>query len=354
MGRVSLRPDGSTSSRCATNQTSLQTAANWGDNCYSDTDDTGGEQKMVYIPQFCYYVDYVAAHNIVWWVGQVGDQFTLQAADGTFTGGTYTFSSSDIHQAFIVDSVAKSAAYVSAYEGYYNSGLGYIESKAGVTPTGTDNATVTTGTLMRTYVEAAGVGWEIATVQMYSALQYLYVIEYASLNSQSALGYGFTNTTLQNTGTTTSYGNASYGGANTVAMSFRGVENLWGNTRTFIEGMNVNSGAVYISPQSRGHTYAWGISTSPYASASVTIPSANSYITAVASSPAWAFLPSAASGGSASTYFCDQETEASGWAAELFGGYYTSSNNAGVFAQFAAFTATHANVNCVRVQYLPS
>ena len=71
MGRVSLRPDGSVSSRCNVNTTPLQT----GDNCYSDTDQTGSEQKMVYIPQFCYYCDTLTANQVWWWVGQVGDTF---------------------------------------------------------------------------------------------------------------------------------------------------------------------------------------------------------------------------------------------------------------------------------------
>lgn len=359
MGRLSLRPDGSVSSRCLTNQTSLQTAANWGDNCYSDTDQTGGEQKMVYIPQFCYAVDVLTPNQVWWWVGQVGDQFYKSDSSGT-----YTFSTSDIHPAFIVDGVAKSAAYIGAYEGYNSSSV--LQSVAGVTPT-----VSTSKPNLRTYAENIGTGWELSTLQMYGALQYLYTIEYASLNSQESLGRGNTNSSaMVNTGYTTSNGNASYGTtANyTTPMSYRGVENLWGNVYKYVEGFRTDASVnVWIAAQTAAHTYSdvstltggQGTAVGPYVN-TASVPSVTwGYINTIFTTTgtyglSWVFLAATESGGSATTYFCD-ETNATASRCGSFGGNWApggSGTAGGVYMVYGAIYTGGSTV-AARLQYFP-
>ena len=236
MGRVSMRPDGSVASRCPVGQTSLQVAANWGDNCYSDTDTTGNEQKVVYVPQFCYYIDTLTANQVWFWVGQIGDTFRLSndSADHTFT-------SADIQPAFIENSVVKNSMFVGAYEAYYNSTTAKLESIAGRTPS--DNITPAN---FRAYAANINPQWTMMTIQALAALQILIIIEYASLDSQSTLGYGNSGATatLKNTGATGSTGvnrgNASYGntGDYTTEMSYRGIEQLWGNMYKYLDGAN--------------------------------------------------------------------------------------------------------------------
>ena len=363
MGRVSMRPDGSVASRCKVNQTSLQTSLNWGDNCYSDTNvDNNGEQKMVYVPQFCSYADYVAEHNIVWWVGLIGDSFTLQAADGTFTGAVHTLTSSDIHPAFLVDGVAKSGAYVGAYEAY-NSGS-TLQSVAGVAPTVSQNKLT-----FRGQAEALGVGWELETIQMHAALQLLATIETGTLSSQAStalLGYGATQVgTTLNTGTTTSYGNASYGTtADTVhANSYRGVENIFGNLQHFLEGLRTDATDVYwICPQTNVRTAGLGYSESialgtaglPYVTTSITAPTTTAYTISVTPAVGWGFIP-LTTGGSLSTYFCDSVTIAAGGAVFTTMGFAASGSAflAGLYAYYGLTGTPSSTVLGARLQYFP-
>ena len=360
MGRVSLRPDGSTSSRCVTNQTSLQTAANWGDNCYSDTDQTGGEQKLVYVSQFCYHIDILTATQVWFWVGQVGDTYrnSTNTAD-------YTFSASDIHPAFLVGGVAKSGIYVGAYEGYISSST--LQSVAGVTPT--ISQTIAT---FRTDAEVIGVGWELTTVQSLAALQLLFILEYASLDSQAVLGNGITyDTALHVTGATTSNGNASYGtiANNTTAMSFRGVENLWGNSYMFIEGLNIKGNYdPWIVPQAsvRATQYNSASYATPYVDTAVSIASTAACITGVFTDPTvciggnWAFIPSASSGSTyTNNYLSDEIIPATGNRIVTHGGAFdtgissASAYHVGIFMwSLGNATTTWADVGA-RLMYMP-
>ena len=87
-------------------------------------------------------------------------------------------------------------------------------------------------------------------------MQYLFYIEYASLNSQTALGRGVcdiaddgaTNMSLV-TGATGILGNLSGSAPGTdgkVSISYRGIENPWGNVWKWVDGGIVeNSGKWY-------------------------------------------------------------------------------------------------------------
>jgi len=357
MGRVSMRPDGSVASRCPVNQTSLQVANNWGDNCYSDTnDDANRQQKMVYVHQFCFYIDYVAAHNIVYWVGQIGDTFTLQAADGTFTGATYTFTSSDIHPAFSVDGVAKSGIYIGAYTAYNSSNV--LQSVAGVTPTST-NAPLTIANA-RTYAYALNSvssikNWGLTTIQTYLAVAMLCFVEYATFYVRSALGTGVLSGSLANTGGTVSYGNASYGSpTTTVQMTYRGIEDFWGNMGYFIEGMNFKANATpFIAPQSVVNTYACDTFTGVYADTTHTQP-ATGWVSAVY--PDWEFISSSTAGSpssSLSTYLCSNQQYATVNRVPFLG-WSLSGGLSGLFSYVAQYSSVSTANLGYRIQYLPS
>ncbi len=61
-----------------------------------------------------------------------------------------------------------------------------------------------------------------------SATQLLFLIEYASFNSQANIGKGVKDEAFNSTGSTSDLGNAS-GASETGAVSYRGEENLWGH-----------------------------------------------------------------------------------------------------------------------------
>lgn len=321
VGRVSLRPDGSVASRCNLNTTAFQS----GDNCYSDTDDTGNEQKMVYVPQCCTLCDTSGA-NINWWVGLVGDSFYLQS------GSLYTFTTADIHPAFIVDGKIKSGVYISAYEAYYNSALGILESKAGVAPT-----VSTAKSTLRGYANAIGAGWELCTMQIYGLMQYLETIELGTLYNTNVWDGVLGLAPLINTGYTAlngTYptGNASWGApyasAKPTPMAYRGVESLIGNTDTIVEGIRTDTAnGIWVAQQysihnATGNTYtdsstltptgtgSAGTVVGPYVKTGVVVPAiAYQHVTAVftttgANGLSFCFLPSVG-GGAGGTYYCD-------------------------------------------------
>lgn len=81
-----------------------------------------------------------------------------------------------------------------------------------------------------------GSGWGITTIQTLSATQLLFAIEYATFNSQTAIGNGVVNVTETiKTGSTSSLGNTS-GSVASGGVSYRGEENLWGNIYNLIDG----------------------------------------------------------------------------------------------------------------------
>lgn len=117
-----------------------------------------------------------------------------------------------------------------------------------------------------------GTGWEQETVEMVSAIHLLFGIEYCSLNGQTSIGAGVTSITDNGKGncgsfigSTASLGNGSGAAASTidymgttqttngrVSISYRGIEDFWGNLWKFAEGLAIwgdgtmGGGAPYI------------------------------------------------------------------------------------------------------------
>lgn len=142
-----------------------------------------------------------------------------------------------------------------AYEGAVLSDRLY--SIAGQQPT--TNITIETA---ENYAKARGTGWHIMNMQAISANQMLEMIEFGSLNGQTSLEDGVSNlpaTPNVNcsaiTGSTASLGNATGHAESTIsnndgttvtnttagtrAISYRGMENPWGNVWQMIGGINI-------------------------------------------------------------------------------------------------------------------
>jgi hypothetical protein len=102
-----------------------------------------------------------------------------------------------------------------------------------------------------------GVGWEQQFFTATSMIQMLFVVEYASLNSQAVIGQGVVNKAYRDlindaeiTGATSSLGNRSGRAVGTdglVSISYRGIENFWGNIWKWVDGFNIKDGFAYIS-----------------------------------------------------------------------------------------------------------
>lgn len=157
-----------------------------------------------------------------------------------------------VHPAFVRDGVEVDRIYLSAFEGSIKNGGQYLANDEQLSSFGdTDklssipNAKPASGTTQpltranaRKLAQNRGAGWGITTVQTLSATQLLFMIEYATFNAQTAIGRGAANTTIK-MGSTSSFGNTS-GSVSSGGVSYRGEENLWGNTYMWVDGIELD------------------------------------------------------------------------------------------------------------------
>ncbi|WP_214855017.1 fibronectin type III domain-containing protein [Exiguobacterium sp. s130] len=112
----------------------------------------------------------------------------------------------------------------------------------------------------REMAQSHGPGWGIEDFHLVSAVQLLYLVEYANFNSQAAIGIGDTNNpyggvdgAVLRVGATATYGNSTYGKtvaerytrADTV-VSYRGIEDVFGAMSRYVDGVFITSGNAYL------------------------------------------------------------------------------------------------------------
>ena len=200
-----------------------------------------------------------------------------------------------------------------------------------------------------------GTGWRQQDFYLSSAIQLLYVTEYASWNSQSMIGMGRTQLTggtwvqgsyIKETGLSNGNGNgtnaAAYAGdaddvgAEAAYMTYRGIENFFGNIWKWVDGFNINDGIPYVSnvdtdfaddtATGTGSTYARLLDIN---GAGITLPQGTNDYQSTLEQIAGGFLPSAL-GGSSSTYITDYYYQAAAWRVAMLGGYASDALFAGV------------------------
>jgi len=118
----------------------------------------------------------------------------------------------------------------------------------------------------RVWASNRGAGWSQMMIDVHSAIQLLYLTEYASFYSQSVLGYGIAavadwpayndQNPIAKTGNSNVVGNASGNtataaittgvGAQSVYLSYRGLENYYGHIWKWLDGINTNNNRSYI------------------------------------------------------------------------------------------------------------
>ena len=283
---------------------------------------------------------------------------------------THSWSISDVplpgyelHPAHIVDGNTVNYRYIGAYDacvantisGLYQSGLNYdnnvtaglswnvnaykLSSVSGIYPAvGLNRAD------SRSMAANRGNRWRQLDFHLLSLIQLLYLIEYGSFNSQSKISNGnvgcsYTASSGSQTdsphsisGKSNTIGNASGGvystARDTAWVSYRGIENFWGNCWTWIDGINFNSALVYVNTNNSRSTYADDTSTNYSLIGSK--GTADGYPRRILGYKA-GFIP-VAIGGSSSTYLCDYYYQTTGWRALLFGGSVSYGVLAGAFS----------------------
>jgi hypothetical protein len=270
---------------------------------------------MVEIPVFSVWHETAAAGSYT--------QHTLHLQKGVNTAGGYA-----VHPAFVKpDGSNRSFIYVGAYQGTGTNGNG--------STTGVNNTTNMTRAACRTACAGRGAGWHQLGYWEYSALQWLLFTEYQDMNSQKVLGNGAMEggTYIVNTGLSNGRGNRSEnkytsGGDNADYVSYRGVENFYGRSWQWVDGININNLVPYLCADPS----KWADDTATGYTSQTAVPSGSgSFIRDVASG--LALLPASVTGGSGTTFAGDVLWTDSGWRVASVGGH--ASNGARVGALFA-------------------
>ena len=308
---------------CATDSTDKE-------NCStaSNLDGTDG-QVMVEIPLFWYLYEYDSDTNVHSWSISLEDQ-----------GGDW-----ERHPAFYKDGSWVDHRYIGAYEGIkYDDGTSsYVDGVSAGIDTANDILSSVSGFApwtndtraeVRAVASNRGAGWRQQDFYLMSAIQLLYVVEYASWYSQDVIGMGRTELTggtwvkdnyVGVTGKSNSDGNATAntgGDTNDAYMSYRGIENLYGNVWGWVDGFNINGNIPYVC-NDESLPYADDTATgytrlTDTGESGITLVASDGYQTTLEQTKG-GFLPSAV-GGSSSTYITDYYYQSPGWAVAMLGG----------------------------------
>ena len=290
--------------------------AYYGDPLYIEDGSNG--QVMVEIPKFWYKSEKVDS-IYRWWIAN------------TETIGY------NVHPAFIRNGVEKDKIYISAYEGNVSSNI--MRSIANAKPSTDEN--VSDGTIggFRGYAQARGTNWEMQDFLTTSAIQLLYLIEFATFDTQTTIGRGVVDKTSgsgnesNNTGATSFLGNASGRQSGTdglTSISCRGIENFWGNIWKFIDGLNLSDYEAFIAD----HDFESDKFTDNYSSVGSVLSTSDTFIKDIVFNGLdFGFLASEG-GGSSSTYLHDNWWVNTGQRVGRFGGNWTIDSRAGGFCWY--------------------
>ena len=271
-----------------------------------------------------------------------------------------------LHPAFVRNGKEKNVIYLSAYEGaiYDESAGAYILDDAQVADFATDKLSSISGTKpasgltqnltranTRKLAQNRGLGWEQSYGATVAATQLLFAIEYASFNTQTAIGMGVVKTDdgattmAEPTGATTLLGNKS-GKTDNGSVTYRGEENFWMNIYKWVDGLNIEAKGLnnlYVADNG----FADDIGTTPYKDAGITLAKANGYISAFAYNESfdWLFFASETTGSSALPVgdYHYQLNTAAGWLAALFGGDWNNGTYGGGFCWAVHYAASTRN-----------
>lgn len=291
------------------------------------TDATGGE--LVKIPKFYYK-----------WTKN-GNALKLQISDSAQDG----FSVSPAHADRGDGNGERDVVYVGRYHC-----CSTYKSTTGQSP----KVSITRATA-RSSIKNLGTGFSQWDMAMRVTIQMLYLVEFADWNSQTKIGYGCGNgSAAQSVGTSDSmpYHTGTMQSSRTtygVGVQYRYIEDLWGNVYDWLDGCYYNSNGLNIimnpanfSDSTNGTAVGTPSSGYPTAMTAATV-----------SGLEWVIYPTAASGGSTTTYVPDSWNFSASYPCLRVGGNYGQGLNRGLFyVNYDAASGAYGDVGC-RLQKLP-
>lgn len=225
--------------------------------------------------------------------------------------------------------------YIGAYLGYQSDNNLY--SRSGVSPTAS-----TTLPNFRTYSSNRGTGYSIVSFFPWTLLQCLYTVIYKNLDSQTALGKGYTSASAKaNTGATNT-NTFCYGSQDgTTHMKFLGIEDMWGNLGHWLDGIYSDSSrnilTDYRNSQFTGDGHDFQFSTPTGATSNY-----SGYINKIMGTNTSGFVKDYNNNtdGTSSTYFADGGAVGAGRFAGYAGGNWDGGSSAGAFGLYLSYSAS--------------
>lgn len=254
-------------------------------------------------------------------ITKVGNKAKFSIANYELDGG-FCFNN--------VGGVDKDVVYRGAYKAGTLSGAGSVmRSVSGVAPLVSQ-----TRATMRGYAANRGSAYHQNNFYMLALWQIVFVMLYKTRDAQTALGQGrslSTNTAAANTGSTNNrpFCWGDQGGVNSV--KFLGVEDFYGNVWEWVDGL-VFASDVYKATKNpaiyndTGNGYEYSL-----ASGMTKANNNDKYVTKVAATNQFPMVP-VASGGSSSTFFCDNVWLDDNVQVATFGGSWDSAARVGAFS----------------------
>jgi prepilin-type N-terminal cleavage/methylation domain-containing protein len=203
----------------------------------------------------------------------------------------------------------------------------------------------------RIYAKNNGSGYQLLDVHTIDALQALFYIEFATLDSTSIMkGYSSTSNTtvivsgLTNTVSTLS-GSPTSNTEGKYPMKYRGIENLWGNVRQFVDGINIRDGVAYVSKNA--NTYASDIFSGDYSALSYTNANSSGYGVKMGfdvNNP-YIQIPIEIASVSDNCRYCDYYYQDIGDRVAMFGGSFSYSTHSGISFWHLRYPSTYTNLS---------
>lgn len=308
--------------------------AYYGDDGYKEDGSNG--QVMVYQPKFYYLVVPIAYEPIDNEVGGYHLKVANYYVSDTLRPGF------KVHPAFInEDGLEVDYILIGAYEAsiYDTSASTYLKqdeqvadfdkdllcSISNVKPCSGLTQNLTSANVEK-LAKNRGEGWHSTSIKDVSMEQLLMIIELGTMNTQNGINQGVVSIVdnssyncAVHTGSTSSLGNATgrattsigykgedrteYTGESQTSISFRGVENFWGNIWKLIEGLRFWGNTHCLGGQPyvcKDFNYTENKMSDNYEAVGFTLPNSNGYIKAMGYDKNfdWLFIPSKVGGDS--------------------------------------------------------
>lgn len=350
--------------------------AYYGEGGYSVTGSNG--QVMVEQPKFYYKFVPLNLFKVDGQEGWSCDKFRLYLSDTAKRGFK-------IHPNFTrgVPALIKDYIYSAAYKGsiYDNSAASLLLNDEQVADFNADKLCSISGAKpcsgltqnltranTRKLANNRGTGFQITDFLSNSATQMLFLVEYASFDTQTLIGRGvidFTDDGLSNmaivNGGTNNLGNES-GMANgtngQVSVTYRGEENFWGSNWSWEDGLNIEAKGLHNAFFALGN-FADDTKTAPYKDVGFQLAKSNGYVNAIGYSEVcdFAFLATRTTGSSnrpLNDYFYQNNTYG-GFLVSILGGYWDRGSTAGGFYRTVIIAAGHRDRSIGgRLLFVPS